>query len=42
MLKRKFLCFSWVLTWRNILFDAYLQMLMDREYDFINEDTLEE
>ena len=23
-------------------FDAYLQMLMDREYDFINEETLEE
>ena len=23
-------------------FDVYLQMLMDREYDFINEDTLEE
>lgn len=23
-------------------FDAYLQMLMDREYAFIHEDTLEE
>ena len=23
-------------------FDEYLQMLMDEEYDFINEDTVEE
>ena len=23
-------------------FDEYLQMLMDNEYDFINEDTVEE